>query len=61
MNPKEKICRTCRWWGYEYDGCCAKITMNEYDETHIQPEVKDDYNFIQLKTAPDFGCTLWDD
>lgn len=59
----QKVCRNCRWWGREYEGCCDFIDTTHSERVAnttgctIVVKVLDDSGLdARLKTAPNFSC-----
>lgn len=56
-----KTCKTCRWWGRDWQGCCALVDdiFQGARGFEIRATASDDHNLeARLVTGPDFGCIL---
>ncbi len=52
-------CKTCHWWGRDYDRCCSLVDAYPpgSHSFEIIATVADDHNLTtRLATGPEFGC-----
>jgi hypothetical protein len=57
----DATCKTCKWWGRVYRGCCDLVGVDGdlvgVDGFEIIATAADDHNLTALlATGPDFGC-----
>lgn len=54
-------CKTCKWWGRDYEGVCDFVYTRRAETTatrfEIEATASDDTGLVaRLHTGPEFGC-----
>ena len=52
-------CKTCKWWGVDYEGACDFVNIPHKEETRFEIRVTADDDqglHAELMTGPEFGC-----
>lgn len=54
-------CRSCKWWGKDYLGCCAFTeTVHAADtDARFEAQARGELE-VRVHTGPDFGCVHHD-